>query len=402
MATWAERIESGVKPVQLHYERFKVWHDFIDYFIDEFNKNSENPLEKNIYARSPSSSNEFELSVVARGNAFSKIILSSDNKILYIFDAAFGSLDPTSDLDVMVDAIDTRVLDAWIVFLKQNRVKDYTFSSYYDSNFYFEPAIYEDNNLTSMVKKYRMDALSTKETMKEDMERIEVYAKAYINKKSLILDKFQVFPNPMSPEFNQEAEINQYEAMKYYANKCFKKYSVKSAAELASTKSEGLLSVGSLAICGVFGKEIQSNFISGDIKNEAWRLVAAFEMLYNLKMHRHKDDNGNEIIKSKYLSRLNNALLNSSFTCSGEFRKKTTEAINNNKNMHKNIKENKIIHLINAVVEDEVNGEKCPMKKDGLTSLDKDIEKIKNVIVSRSLKVARYHQYNMIKQFKPL
>jgi hypothetical protein len=119
-------------------------------------------------------------------------------------------------------------------------------------------------------------------------------------------------------------------------------------------------------------------------------------------MHRHKDDNGNEIIKSKYLSRLNNALLNSSFTCSGEFRKKTTEAINNNKNMHKNIEENKIIHLINAVVEDEVNGEKCPMKKDGLTSLDKDIEKIKNVIVSRSLKVARYHQYNMIKQFKPL
>lgn len=397
MATWAERIENG-DPVQLHYGRFEVWHDFIDYFIEKFNKNSEKPLEKYIDARRTSPSNSFERSVVARGNTFSKIILSSDNKILYIFDAAFGSLDPTSDLDVMVDAIDTQVLDAWIVFLKQNRVKDYTFSSYYDSNFYFEPAIYEDNNLTSMVKKYRMDALSTKETMNEDMERIEAYAKAYINKKSLILDKFRVFPNPMSPEFNQEAEINQYEAMKYYANKCFKKYSVKSASELASTKSEGLLSIGSLAICGVFGKEIQSNFISGDIKNEAWRLVAAFEMLYNLKMHRHKDDNGNEIIKSKYLSRLNNALLNSSFTCSGEFRKKNTEAINNNKNMHKNIEENKIIHLINAVVEDEVNGKKCPMKKDGLTSLDKDIEKIKNVIVSRSVKVARYHQYNMIKK----
>ena len=29
MATWAERIENG-DPVQLHYERFEVWHDFID------------------------------------------------------------------------------------------------------------------------------------------------------------------------------------------------------------------------------------------------------------------------------------------------------------------------------------------------------------------------------------
>jgi hypothetical protein len=62
----------------------------------------------------------------------------------------------------------------------------------------------------------------------------------------MILGKFEVFPNPMSPEFNQEAEIKQYEAIKYYGNECFKKYTVKSAAELASTKSEGLLSVGSL------------------------------------------------------------------------------------------------------------------------------------------------------------
>ena len=35
MATWAERIENG-DHVQLHYERFEVWHDFIDYFIEKF------------------------------------------------------------------------------------------------------------------------------------------------------------------------------------------------------------------------------------------------------------------------------------------------------------------------------------------------------------------------------
>lgn len=381
MATWDERIKNG-NPVNLHNERFLIWHTFIDNFKKKYEDTTSTSMQKIVEPR-PATTKPFEQHVIALGNTFSKVRLSVNDVPLYIFDASFGSLDAPSDLDVQVIAIDTQVIHAWIEFLS-TRSDEHTFTSYYDSNFYFEPAILkpESLQLISMAKNNLLSALSTTKTMFSEMERIEKYAKAYITKTAMSVDGLLVYPNPLSPNFDQDAEIVQYRAMAICAQMCFDQYSPTTAAKLASTKSEGLLSVGSLAICGVFGPDTQMNFIGDETPEQAWRLVAAFEMLYNIKMHRHDDGAGTDI-KSKYLTRLNNVLLSSNFTCKEDSRSRITRYIKQNQKK-KNVLEKEIIHLVNAVVEDEINKEACPRDFEWDTTLNENIIRVRNTIINRS------------------
>lgn len=381
MATWGERIVNG-NPINLHNERFLVWHSFIDGFKQQYESITGKTMQKIIEPRPPPNAG-FETDVIALGNTFSKVLLVSEGMTMYIFDASFGSLDPLSDLDVMVIAIDTKVIIHWIHFLTKNTTGEHTFTAYYDSNFYFEPAIIQTNGqLVSMAKHNLMAALSKDETMVSEMERIEAYAKAYISKSAVSLDNFQVYPNPLSQGFNQDAEIQQYTAMAYSGQLCFENYSPITAAKLATTKSEGLVAVGSLAICGVFGTDVQMAFINDKKKNQAWRLVAAFEMLYNIKMHQHGEGN-NVIIKSKYLTRLNNVLLHSNYVCPKDARNRITRSIVRYSGK-KTVLLFLILNLLNAVVEDEVNKNDCPTFSDFETSIDECIEKVRTAIIKRA------------------
>jgi len=228
--------------------------------------------------------------------------------------------------------------------------------------------------------------------MFSEMERIEKYATAYINKTAMSVDGLLVYPNPLSSRFDQDAEIEQYTAMSRCAQLCFDKYSPTTAAKLASTKSEGLLSVGSLAICGVFGPDTHMKFIGDETSDQAWRLVAAFELLYNIKMHRHEDDKGT-VIKSKYLTRLNNVLLSSNFTCKNDSRSRITRYIKKEQKENKKVLEKEIIHLVNAVVEDEINEEECPKDFEWDTTLDKNISRVRTTIINRSSRNVRRSQF---------
>ena len=400
MATWEERIKSG-NPTDLHNERFSVWHKFIDEFKQNYETYNNITMQKQIEQR-PLPYTEFETTVVALGKTFSKVLLVSEGIPLYIFDASFGSLDPSSDLDVVVIAIDTAVIHAWNQFLVENRTGQYTFTAYYDSNFYFEPAVRVINNnghslLISMAKHNLRAALSKDATMGSEMGQIEAYATAYIEQAPLRVKAggryYTVYPNPLSPNVDQDAELEQYTAMAHCGQLCFEEYSPVTAAKLASTKSEALISTGSLAICGVFGQKIQTAFINDRTPNRAWRLVAAFEMLYNIKMHRHVEGE-DIIIKSKYLTRLNNVLLRSNFTCTNNYRQRITRYITANQQQYKNIQEQWVIQLVNAVIEDEINEEDCPKKFEWNTSLDDNIERVKLVILNRASSIVLRSQYH--------
>lgn len=382
MATWEERIHNG-NPIHLHNERFLIWHKFIDEFKQKYERDTGDILLKLVEQRPPSDS-DFENAVVALGNAFSKITLVADRIPLYIFDASFGSLDPTSDLDLSVLAIDTKVIEHWVAFLSLNRTDEHTFTAYYDSNFYFEPSILTGNrSLVSLAEHNLMAALSKNETMYSEMERIEAYALAYISKSAMTIDNFKVYPNPLSPDFNQDAEIQQYKAMTYCGHLCFENYSPITVAKLASTKSEGLVSVGSLVICGVFGRDVQMQFILDKTPMQAWRMVAAFEMLYNIKMHQHIEDE-HVIIKSKYLTRLNNVLMNSNYACHLGTRNRITRTIVGYSHTKKTIALHMVLNLINAIVEDETNEDDCPPFYDFTTPLDECIEKVRVAIIKRA------------------
>ena len=373
---WAYRVQKASKDadkVKLHDDRFKVWN----IFIDEFAK--KHKLKIKIEKRPTSGASTFEKKVVKVGNTFAKKILSKGKTPVVVFDAAFGSMDSTSDLDIGVVSTEGKVIDDWIDYIKKQHKtitpKTITFTEYWDSNFYFEPGVVQSGKLVSKVQANLQQALPTKTTMAKDMELIEKYAKAYEDKSSMKLGKYSLYPNPDASGFNQAAEIKQYQAMAEYGKKCFASFSPKSVQELACCKTEGLICVGSLAICGVFGKAIQKKFID-DKSGQPWRLIAAFEMLLNLKMHMHGG-----MVKTKYLERLDNVLRKGQNACKKKARTSITGDISQAKKSGKLAKlKGKVLILINMVVEDEQDGKDCPDPKKSKRTFPQDIQLMKEFI----------------------
>ena len=207
------------------------------------------------------------------------------------------------------------------------------------------------------------------------MVLIEKYANAYVGKTPMKLGKYSLYPNPEAPGFTQATEIRQYQAMAEYGKKCFVSFSPKSVQELACCKTEGLICVGSLAICGVFGKAIQKKFID-DKAGQPWRLIAAFEMLFNLKMHMHGG-----MVKTKYLERLDNVLRKGQNACRKKARTSITGDIDRTKKAHKLAPlQGEVLALINMVVEDEQDGKDCPDPKKSKRNFPQDIQLMKKLI----------------------
>ena len=438
--TWQERIaRTGYNPeadkmtedtilyqlASLHDDRFYFWKCFINSFFDKKN-DKKNDWKKTVCSRKMPYK-KFEKMVVDRGNVWSKItLLNRKGEEQYIFDAGFGSLDVESDLDVSIYGIDVEIIQEWIVFLKQNRPQNSTFSAYYDSNFYFEPSIRDsDGKLVSRAKNEVRKFLITRETegetntehslipnktnIVEAMGIIVKYAKAYIDGKPLILKKhvkdgklhdgsfLTVYPNPQSNDFRLEEEIEQYAAMEYFGHECKDPRStMKDFMIFGCTKSEALLSAMSVAICAVFGDHMKSEIIDGidginDKKirgdDTSWRLITALEMLYNLKMH--QDNHGH--IKTKYIRRLEDTLVASKFRCRKEntdkFRRSAIK-IDLKKSLLSILEKKKrkltddIRKFISVSVTDEVNGVVCSNEEVRKTTIDENIQEIEERIKS--------------------
>ena len=374
---WTVRIKkasSDADKVKLHYDRFKVWNTFINKFATDHN------LSIKIEKRPFPGASVFEDLVVAKGNIFAKKTLSRDNIPVVVFDAGFGSMDATSDLDISVVSTNINVLTEWIQYLQiQQENINITFTQYWDSNFYFVPGIVIESKLVPKLQKDLEKTLPNKETMIRDAEMIEKYATAYVEKRSIKLGEYYVYPNADAVGFNKDAEIEQYEAMAYFGEICLKRKNnhQQISNDLACTKIEGLICAGSLAICGVFGKELQEKYIGKMENSQPWRLVTAFEMLWNLKIHMHGTD-----VKTKYLERLDNVLKQGDNSCTEDIRKFITDDIKKIKKAHKSTPLSGVLSFINMVIEDEQNGTKCLKKTTEVKNrtLEDNIELLKNLI----------------------
>ncbi len=428
--TWEERIaRTGYNPgehtedailyqlASLHDDRFYFWKCFINSFFD---KKKKTDWKKTVCSRKMPYK-KFEKMVVDRGNVWSKItLLNKNGEEQYIFDASFGSLDVESDLDVVVHGDNVDIITDWVDFLEHNRPRNSTFSAYYDSNLYFEPSVYSDGKLVSKVKIEIEKALITGETEGETkgetkgesiipvkaniinvMNTIGGYATAYINKTEMKLeindDKFfTVYPNPQSQGFGQKEEIEQYEAMEYFGHKCLlKKFTMENFMKFGCTKSEGLLSAMSLAICAVFGDYMKKKIIDGSERiggdDTSWRLITALEMLYNLKMHQDNHiKTKTKYIKTKYIRRLEDTLVASKFRCRKGMTgsRKTVPLIRKLGRARKNLLELKtakpaeVLSVISVSVTDEVNRLVCSNKdeKELSMTIDENIQEIEKRI----------------------
>lgn len=422
--TWEERIEERIEEAKLHDEeanannvaklhddRFKLWTTFIDSFClesvyyegDEILRRKRlKPLSKRVCLRKTSPTTpDFENQVVSLGHTWAQITLTDNTGVEKCkFDADFGSLDEYSDLDVNVLSTDTDVIKSWIAFLIREEKEGTTFSAYWDSNFYFEPAIAVNGTLVSRSKHVLEDEkdklVPNRENIVFAMDTIVTYVEAYMNGEGITLEReedkvqsFTVYPNPTSKNFRHEEEIQQYNAMEYFGNKCLlQELTMERYMNFGCTKPEALLSIMSLAISGVFGEQMENSLRTqkyGFVDDTSWRLITALEMLYNLKMHMHGDD-----VKTKYMKRLNGTLLQSDFICTIQTQKQRRERHMRQtmygslgKNALKTQKIEEILGTINILILDELNGKKCSdeVKK---MDIDGNIFKIKEAIRQRS------------------
>jgi len=400
---------------KLHDDRFRRWTTF----IDQFRQKGQNPLSKRVCLRKTSPTTpDFENQVVSLGHTWAQITLTDNTGLEKCkFDADFGSLDKYSDLDVNVLSTDTDVIKSWIAFLKVEKKKGTTFSAYWDSNFYFEPAILEENGTLVSRPKHVLEDKKLKNTLVPNrenivfaMDTIVTYVEAYMKGEGITLEReedkgqsFIVYPNPTSKNFGHKEEIQQYNAMEYFGNKClFKKgggLTMERYMKFGCTKSEGFLSIMSLAISGVFGKHMENSLRTlkyGFVDDTSWRLITALEMLYNLKMHVKTEDN-KEYIKTKYMKRLNDTLLKSEFTCikkkqiqtrARDMRLIMKSSLDENAKIIKTQTIKSVQETINLLILDELNGTLCPNNTvinidDNIDDIDDNIVKIKAAIEER-------------------
>ena len=114
---WADRIAAGLQTdkTALHNARWKVWDHFIGYYCETRHLDSEKIPRDDTVFTGPGAPSAI-LTYTCSG-CWSKIECRRDGNLETIFDASFGSMDNTSDLDVTVLSTDSEVLEMWIHFL---------------------------------------------------------------------------------------------------------------------------------------------------------------------------------------------------------------------------------------------------------------------------------------------
>lgn len=312
MQDWATRIEHANvdKRVELHLARWQQWNTFIASL-----KPGSQPTRiiKNVADDDPE--REFKNKLQAQTGPWSVWHIQKDGVPYITFDASFGSLNSTSDLDINVISSDTTVLEKWKNFVAQHKVNGQptSFSVYWDSNFYFEPAEIVKGELKSIKVKLldKHFQWTTQNTAENEFEAVKSYADAYKNNIMLQIEEFRVKPNPEGLTLPQELQY--YEATIHFANLFKYDPSILNYLNFARCKIEGLVSIPALAICNVFGSDVYDDFINKQNRaeylhaNPMGTAIAVYELVRNLEIHAHKHE-GRLEFKSKYANRLLNIL----------------------------------------------------------------------------------------------
>lgn len=373
MAFWADRIANTKDKVALHVERWRVW----DVFIDTLGTPEKQVDEVTI--KDDDNEKAFKEKLNATGARWSKKTVCTSFGLV-CFDASFGSLNSTSDLDINILSQSTKVLDKWIQYMKEwhkhNAGK--TFTNYYDSNFYFEPCMKESIiplRLHLVRQKFNW---TTDTSYMAEFNAVKAYADAYTNNTKVL----EIMPNP--ERMTQCDEIRYLEQCKKYAceftvaylnymkNHCNASELRASYLRFAQCKIEGIVSIPALAICGVFGYDLMNEFITNR-KDTKGLEIAVYEMLRNLQMHSHDGR-----YKSKYANRLIKLVSHTDNLCPGRRNSDVTLRKTNNATLE-DIKP-AVIFLM-----DFIDGNVCAEYKTGRLSIANLIQFMESKILGRDL-----------------
>lgn len=333
---------------RIHSTRYQAWLDFMSMYWPPHKP----PLEPNPFAGDSTYEYEIQIHTDIKKvkdwlpkNQWKKIIIrDSTKKRVVVFDASFGSIDMTSDFDVVVNSTTTDPLEKWITYLGEWHGKNpgKNFTNYFDSNFYFEPSARTPKGElvsfmnTKMLHGGKDTFIVNDKTCIKFLDAIRTYTNNYIGTNPVIhvygndIGERPFFPNPLGMEkvwpapnnsSKQQHEINQYTLMKLVSGKILTKnekylktsnsedlrYTADDIIDAAFTKTEALIAPGSLAICNVFGTPTKRNYVHS-VSNDSeaplpWRLVSMYEMLSNMLMHEHDTQ-----IKTKYVGRFLNSV----------------------------------------------------------------------------------------------
>lgn len=346
--TWKGQIEgkSVDDIVSLHVERWDKWEEYIDRlkvkgFVELTPPDNDKWAVRNwteIKADVQGTELEFVKKLEAKRRnvltdkyeldmqtawAKRKLSRGSDTVLL---DASFGSLNTTSDLDINVVSTTPEVMEVWMEFTRAFVASSsaQSFCEFWDSNFYYEPGV----DYVSIPKRLMADKFpwTTPSTALYELQCVDVYTRAYETTSDIEIEGRRATPNPV--QMTMEKEQRCYASSLYFAEKFREAYAsyleggeredVRIAyLNYAVTKIEGLVSVTSLAICMVFGKEVFQQYVNKkDMYLEPYMCgIAAYEMLRNLQMHSHDG-----LYKSKYANRLMYVLVNTPGLCDGHGR----------------------------------------------------------------------------------
>ena len=326
--------------VELHRDRLNRWDDYIKLLTDKGYKEVGRDKRKVEDMKDVKVENaDFLKKLINPGQGvnspWAKIRLEK-GEVYVLMDAGFGSLDPTSDLDVNVVSTNDEVLKLWMQFttdiVKEKSIA--SFCEYYDSNFYYEPGTtrpIESNGKKSkevvpwtktlMTKKFEW---TTASTALYELSCVKTYCDAYESYQDIVVEGKVSSPRPVGMTLDREQAC--YRTSLHFAEefrKACEKYDYSGAdidadtvryayLKYAVTKIEALVSVTSLAVCKVFGKDVfdiykekQAKYLTPYVSG-----ISAYEMLRNLKMHSHDNK-----YKSKYANRLRYALFNTEGLC---------------------------------------------------------------------------------------
>lgn len=338
---WSEQVASkGGGPqsiptlLELHKKRWAEWENYMIMLKGEgFEEQRRDDL---IWEDSRKKFTKYSLEynfvvVLEKSNvAWSKrYFVRDDDHVL--LDAGFGSVSWDSDLDVNVVSTTPEVVTMWMSFtrefVKSTGAAD-SFCEYWDSNFYYQPGVLKSVKIARVPEyltvvpftKVLVDkgfAWTTGDTALFELSCVKAYCDAYESRRSIVIDDRVSTPNPEN--MTEDVEQECYASSLYFAEKFREACESGTDDEIryaylkyAVTKVEGLVSVVSLAVCDVFGKQVNNDFFMKErkgayVKSPYVAGISAYEMLRNLRMH-SKNVEGVLLYKTKYANRLMYAL----------------------------------------------------------------------------------------------
>lgn len=324
--TWSDMVKSKDgdqdKLVKLHVDRWEAWEDFFKHLNwEEVEGEREARKETDV---------DFEKAVVAKGVTWAVRMFRKGEDYVE-FDAGFGSMNPSSDLDVNVVSTTPDVLGAWMEWTDKKVVETPdmgSFCEYWDSNFYYAPGLVKDDRLYGYVDYLTEKGFhwTTPDTALYELQCVDAYTRAYEEGSDIIVGDYRSRPNPEDISRDKEQAI-------YHANlEMGEKFrtacdnyltggpadAVRYAyLQYAVTKVEGLVCVTSLAICKVLGEDFFVEYVNKPKWFKPYMAgISAYEMLRNLQMHVHDG-----MYKSKYAKRLIWVLMNNEGLCNSHSRR---------------------------------------------------------------------------------